>query len=99
MCMIYIKGETMKNKLYSFFDIIFYIVSLFMIMHFGIVKNGWLSIMCLWMFILYHVWWDISAKNKNAALIPLYLYVIGYYVIRWDSICEVANVFWKGIFG
>lgn len=83
----------MKDKWYKFFDITLCILSLIMMFHFGVQSNGWLAMICLWLFILYFAWYDIYAKNKLLAVIPLWLYLIVYYVVNWETICKVFYVF------
>ena len=54
----------------------------------------------LCIFVIYLLWYTYpKPKNEYLYSIPLFLYIIGYYVIHWSSICEVTKVFWHGIFG
>lgn len=79
----------MKGKS-NYFDIILDIVALVMIFHFRTAAKDWLAILCLWIFILYLMWYDIYAKNKKLAVVPLWLYLIGYYAVYWN---EMRNIF------
>ena len=89
----------MEDRWYKLFDTIFDIAALIMMLNFAVQPNEWLAIICLGIFILYFAWYDIYAKNKKLAFIPLFLYIVGYYVIHWNSILEVTKVLWYGIFG
>ena len=86
----------MEGKYEKCFDIIFYILSLIMMFHFKVESEGWTAIICLCLFILYFMWYDIYAKNKKIAIIPLWLYLIGYYIINWDTMQRVFD-FWEYI--
>ena len=90
------------KNLFTYLSGIFWVVSCLMASHIQITVKSTdkAEIICLCLFASYLFWYTYyKPKNRYLYGIPLYLYVIGYYVIRWDSICEVANVFWKGIFG
>ena len=94
--MICIRGGKMESKYEKYLDIIFYIASLLMMFHFTVESDGWPAIICLWIFILYFMWYDIYAKNKKLAIIPLWLYLIGYYIINWATMLKVFD-FWRYI--
>ena len=86
-----IKGENMENKYYKFLDIIFYIAILIMAFHLNVTSEGWIPIICLWLFLLYFLWYDMYANNKKLAVIPLWLYLIVYYVINWKTMYEILK--------
>ena len=85
-----------KYLWYIFWILCFYMASNIQI---SATKNR-TEIICLWLFAIY-LFWYLYPKPKNEYLysIPLFLYIIGYYVIHWNSICDVTKVFWHGIFG
>lgn len=79
----------------------FGLLACYMMSHVKItVRDNITGIICSGLFVIYLLWYTYpKPKNEYLSSIPLFLYVIGYYVIHWDSICEVTNVLWNGIFG
>lgn len=113
--MITITGEVMMNsnnffigkiwkvytKYFRYICIIFDVLGLYMFSHVQImVDANSYELIGILLFIAYLLWYTYpKPKNKQLYSIPLFLYIIGYYIINWDSICEVTKVLWHGIFG
>ena len=102
------KNISIYNMLYAlykkFFECIwavFWILSCYMMSHIKItVKDDKTEITCLCLFVIYLLWYMYpKPKNEYLCSIPLFLYIIGYYIIHWNSICEVTKILWNGIFG
>jgi len=89
------------KKCFTYLYCIFWVLSCFMVSHIQITVKGDnnTEIICLCLFVIYLLWYIYYPKNKYLYSIPLFLYIIGYYIIHWDSICEVTKVLWNGIFG
>jgi len=96
------------HKLWSFYKkyfqyiwTMFGILGCYMMSHIKItVKDDKTEITCLCLFVIYLLWYMYpKPKNEYLCSIPLFLYIIGYYIIHWNSICEVTKILWNGIFG
>ena len=98
--MIYIKGEKMKNKFEKYFDVILCLALLVMVFHFKVTsEDSYISIICLCLFGLYFIWYEYFSEKKKIAIIPLWLYLIGYYIINWDTMLDVLDFFKYILFG
>lgn len=89
----------MANKYEKIHWILFCIALLPLSCDFIVEKRGWLAISCLWLLLLYLMWYDVYASKKKFAIIPIWLYIIGYYIIYWDSMLDVFRFFWDILFG
>lgn len=89
------------KKCFNYIWGIFCILSCYMASHIQITVKGDnnTEIICLCLFVVYLLWCTCHSKNEYLYSIPLFLYIIGYYIIHWNSICEVTKVLWNGIFG
>ncbi len=92
---------TLYKKSFECIWAVFWILSCYMASHIKItVKDDKTEITCLCLFVIYLLWYIYpKPKNKYLYSIPLFLYIIGYYIIHWASIREVTKFFWNGIFG
>ena len=91
----------MDKIIFEYIWAVFWILSCYMTIHIEItVKDDMTEIVYLCLFAVYLLWYMYpKPKNKYLCSIPLFLYIVGYYIIHWDSICEVTKVLWHGIFG
>ena len=95
-----IKGEKMEDRRYKFFDIIFCIAVFIMMCHIKVNINSHLTLIFLWVFVLCLIWYTYpNSPKNNMVIIPLWLCVIGYYVIYWDSIFGIFHFFRDVFFG
>ena len=84
-------------KYFRHFYGIFCIFTLIMALHFKIIlSQSQTALICFWVFLIYFIGMDIYAKNKPLSLLPVFGYLIGYYIIYWSSICEMLSVLWHG---
>ena len=82
------------ERYFSLFFGFFCILSAIMLLHTAsALRNSRVAAVCMWLFIFYFMWYDIYAKNKKIAIIPLLLYLLGYYIINWTTMCEVFQFF------
>ena len=89
------------KKYFRFIWVIFGILGCYMLSYIGITIKGDnnTEIICLWIFVMYLLWCTYRPKDEYLYSIPLFLYVIGYYVIHGGSLCEITQVLWQGILG
>lgn len=91
---------TLYKKYFRHLWGIFGLLAYYMMSHIKItVKDDITETTCLCLFVIYLLWYMYpKLKNEYLCSIPLFLYIIGYYIIHWSSICEVTKIFWNGIF-
>lgn len=88
------------NNHFRYFEIICIVFALVMMLHFKIMlRQDQTALICFLVFLVYFISADLYAKNRPVALLPVWIYLISYYIINWATFCEMIRVLWNVFLG